>query len=189
MSLNNSYNKTAIVISLLLIIVIFHFPIYGLNKQDSIPTEYEVRAAFLFNFIKFVEWPEEVFKDSLSPIILGIIGHDPFGKSIDTMIKDRTIQSRKIIIKRFPGIEDYEQCHVLYVGFNEKRYQVAVLKPLEGTPVLTVGDLDDFIRLGGMINFIITGNQVGFEINLDAVEKSRLEISAKLLKLARLKHD
>ena len=154
--------------------------------RNPAPTENEVRAAFLYNFIKFASWPQKAFTDSREPIVIGIIGHDPFGNLLDSMVKDRTIQSRKLMIRRYPRIEDYADCHVLYIGFNEKRYQVAILQHLNGKPVLTIGAREGFTRLGGMINFVTIQNQVGFEINLDAVEKSNLEISAKLLKLAKI---
>jgi hypothetical protein len=171
-----------IIIYLVLLIIPVSYTIIG----QSQPTEYEVRAAFLYNFIKFVKWPRQVFKSSQDPIVIGIIGQDPFGNTLDTMIKERTIQSKKIIIKRYHRHEDVRYCHVLYMGLREKRYQVAILKHLEGIPVLTIGDFEDFTRLGGMIKFIVADNQVGFEINLEAVEKSNLEISAKLLKLAKI---
>jgi hypothetical protein len=175
-------------VCLLMAIQFPHISGNGQASQHSPPTEYEVRAAFLYNFIKFVEWPEDVFQDSLSPIVIGIIGQDPFGELMEALIKKRTIQSRTIIVKRFDRIEDYQYCHVLYLGFRERRYQVTILKHLQKTPVLTIGDSEEFTRLGGMIKFIVTGKQVGFEINLNAVERSRLEISAKLLKLAKITH-
>jgi len=182
---NQSYIRSITLIAWLLI-SLFSPPTYSQITQAYKPSEYEVRAAYMYNFIRFVNWPEEVFSDSLEPIVIGIIGQDPFGKILDAMIEGRTIQSRRIVIKRFQRLEDYYPCHALYIGFKEKRYQVAILKLLEGTPVLTIGDLDGFIRLGGMINFIVASNQVSFEVNLKQVERSRLEVSAKLLKLVKI---
>ena len=186
MKMLKKINTIIVIINLLCIIFLLNYPVTGQQEDNIQPTEHEVRAAFLYNFIKFVKWPKQVFPNSQDPIVIGIVGQDPFGNILDVMIKGRTIQSKKIIIKRYHRYEDIHYCHALYMGLSEKRYQVAILKNLEGTPVLTIGDIEGFTRLGGMIKFITTDNQVGFEINLKAVEKSDLEISAKLLKLAKI---
>ena len=155
-------------------------------KSKPIPTEYEVRAAYLYNFIKFVKWPKKTFSDTLQPIIIGIIGKDPIVNTLDEMVKGRTIDSHPIIVKNFQRQNINQVYHVLFIGSVEKRHQISILNNMENKPILTVGDVDYFTKIGGMISFFVEKDHVGFEINLNAVEKSDLEISAKLLKLAKI---
>jgi hypothetical protein len=149
----------------------------------SSPTEYEVKAAFLYNFANFVEWPPESFPDDKSPIVIGVVGEDPFGESLDATIKGKTANGRKITCKRFKRISDVDTCHILFVTSAEKR-------PLpKGPGILTVGEDKGFTKRGGVINFTLEDNKVRFEISTENAKKAKLKISSKLLKLARTVYD
>jgi uncharacterized protein DUF4154 len=167
----------------------------------------EAKANFLMNFAEFVEWPEGAFASASAPIIVGVIGEDPFGAALDKM-RDKMVNGRKLEIKRFKGslefrgeetpgrrqadiidrrnkkLQELKSCHILFVGSSEKRFLPSILKPLQNSCVLTVGDMDSFARLGGIINFVNLENKVHLEINLEAAERARLKISSKLLNLA-----
>jgi hypothetical protein len=148
--------------------------------------EYEVKAAFLYNFAKFVEWPVDALGDQEAPLCIGIVGEDPFGEVIDRSIKRQSVHSRLITVKRFEKPEDLEPCHILFIDYSDSKRLKETLEGVEGTPVLTVGESDRFTRLGGVIRFFIARNRVRFEINNDVAEQSGLKLSSKLLKVAKV---
>ena len=149
------------------------------------PREYEVKAAFLYNFGKFVEWPEDSFGDAKSPFIICALGEYPRSGALDT-IDGKNINGRKVLIKRIESIEDGEKCHILFVSASEKQNLSQIFRTVKHWSVLTVGDIKGFAGAGGMINFISTDNRIGFEINVSATEKANLKISSKLLKLGNI---
>jgi hypothetical protein len=150
------------------------------------PVEYEVKAIFLYNFAKFVEWPETAFKDNNSPIIIGVIGKDPFGEILDKAIYGEKIMGRELILKRFSKISEIESCHILFIAFSDREEVAQIIKHINGLSVLTIAELEGFPQLGGIINFVLKENKIGFEINIDAAERAHLKISSKLLKLAKI---
>ena len=132
-----------------------------------------------------MEWPTEAFSDARSPLILGILGEDPFGAALET-IRGKVVKGRTLVIKQFLQVEDLQKCHILFISSSERDRLTHVLA-LAGTPnVLTVGDMDGFAGHGGVINLVKTGNKIKFEINMDAARAAGLKISSKLLKLARI---
>ncbi len=147
--------------------------------------EYDIKAAYLYNFAKFVEWPSEVFDDASSPLILCILGKEPFNDSLDT-IKGKTIRERELVIKRFTRVEDINECHILFISTSEEKHLSRIFKKINDMHILTVADLEGFAHRGGMINLITVGNKVHFEINVDAAQRAELQISSKLLKLAKI---
>jgi hypothetical protein len=147
--------------------------------------EYEVKAAFLYNFAKFVEWPAGSFKDAQAPLLIGILGKDPFGEAFDAL-KDKTIEGRRLLIKRFVKAEDLEKCHILFISAAEKNDVSRVLKITTAWNVLTVGDTKGLAESGVVINFILIKNKIRFEINVDAARRAGLKISSQLLKLAKI---
>ncbi len=155
------------------------------QAQDSKPGEYEIKAAFLYNFAKFVDWPVESFRDDSSNLTLGILGVDPFGSALDT-IKDKTVKGRKVMIKRSKNMEDLKGCHILFVSASEKGNLKQILNALRDSNVLTVSEIERFANRGGIINFIRVDNKIQFEINLEAAQRNKLKISSQLLRLARI---
>jgi len=148
--------------------------------------EYKVKAAFLYNFAKFVEWPAAVFPEPRSPFNLCVLCDDPFGPSLDQTVAGESIDGRPIAVQRGARLAELKGCHLLFVSRSERERQRESLAALRDSAVLTVGDAGRFLDDGGMIDFVLEGNRVRFEVNLAAVEKSRLKISSKLLRLARV---
>ena len=155
------------------------------EPPSSASLEYQVKAAFLCNFIKFVDWPGEVLSDTDNTIIIGVLGESPINAALES-IEGKKISGYKLDIKHFKKAPDLEFCHILFVSSSAKGGIEEVLKMLKGSSTLTVSEVAGFTRLGGMINFIIIDNTVRFEINVKRAEKADLKISSKLLRLARI---
>jgi hypothetical protein len=149
--------------------------------------EYQIKAAFLYKFLLFAEWPEEPTDESRGTIIIGIIGKDSFGNVFEP-IEGEIIDGRKLIIKRFKkdvSIETLKKCHILFISSSLKKEMNKILKPLNEYPVLTVSEIKGFPQTGGMINFKRSGNRIGFEINMSAAESVGIKFRSKLLRVAQ----
>ena len=149
------------------------------------PSEYQVKAAHLLNFLKFVEWPEDSFADPLAPIVIGVVGEDPFGSALPEVVIGKTVQGRDLVLRKYRVGEDLRGAHLLFISASEKKQLSQILSSLRGSSVLTVADTEGFLEAGGMIQFLNENEQVRFAINADAVNGSRLKMSAKLLRLAK----
>lgn len=147
--------------------------------------EYDVKAAFLYNFVKFVEWPAGAFAEERSPVEICVYGGDPFGRSLDDVIKGEAVQGRGLSIRRPASATGLDGCHVLFIAAVERERVAEALAAVGGRPVLTVGDSDGFLRAGGMINFVLDEGRVRFRINEEVARRARLTISSKLLRLAQ----
>ena len=154
--------------------------------QSDSPSEYQVKAAFLYNFAKFVEWPADAFPDTNSPIIFGIVGDDPFEGELAGMIAQKSLSGRKFVVRRFRRTEDLRQCHILFISVSERKFVPQILRSVHGSSILTVADTDGFVRQGGMIGLVLVENRVRLEVNPQLAERSHLKISSKLLALARI---
>jgi hypothetical protein len=160
----------------------------GASKAQGQPAasgEYLVKAAFLYNFAKFVDWPPSAFKNDSAPLTLCILGRDPFGEALDS-IRDKTVKGRPLSIRRISRVEDAGECHILFISPSEKGDLKQVLNALKNAAVLTVSEIEGFGNSGGMINFVMAEKKVQFEINPDAAHRGGLRISSQLLKLARI---
>ncbi len=146
--------------------------------------EYQIKAAFLYNFTKFVEWPADRFADDSAPIILCDFGKDPFGATLEDTVTGKTVKGRHIDIRRIGNIDDLDACHVLFVGLSERERLRQIIASSHRASVLTVGDMDDFVEFGGVINLIKRANKIQFEINLVAAKQARLKLDLKLVTLA-----
>jgi len=188
---------------ILVVLALFVEPIAAEGQADSAKSqEYKIKAAFLYNFIKFVEWPEEKMADSNKPITIGVIGTDPFGYAFEP-IKDKKVKGRKVIIRRFKGfkeqgssdkkdkselkrtIEALRKCHLLFICSSEKEKFGEIINLVKDESVLTVGEVKGFLESGGIINFLVERKKVVFEINNHAAKQAKLEIRSKLLRLAK----
>jgi len=157
---------------------------------DPIKTA-QVKAAYLYNFAKFTTWPNNAFADESAPVVIGILGVDPFGQTLDRTVEGKTLESRKFVVERLPsGSEDdpaaLRRCHILYVSASLKPRWVSILKHLVDAPVLVVGEGEEFAADGGMISFVLSAGNIVFHLNRDAVERSKLQLSSKLMKLAKV---
>lgn len=172
---------------ILLFIFLSCCPVFHLAAGPALAQavqEYEIKAAFIYNFAKFVEWPREDAGNT-GPITIAVVGKDPFGEALD-LLKEKTIGTRKIEVKRFTRVDDIAKCHILFVSASENHRLSHILKITEKWHALTVGDVTGFARSGGIINFTVIGDKVRFEINVDAAHRAGLKISSQLLKLATI---
>jgi hypothetical protein len=155
------------------------------SGQSNPSSEYQVKAAFLFHFAQFVDWPPEAFKDAGAPLTYCTVGEDPFHGALDASMSGKTIDGRPVRVLHFKLAQEVQTCQILFLGAPEKRLLSATLVNLGESPVLTVGESQNFIEQGGMIGFLWEDNKVHFEINLEAAERAKLKISARLLTLAK----
>lgn len=145
--------------------------------------EYEVKAAFLYKFASFVEWPPE---SANAPLCIAVVGQDPFGAALDQVVKGKSINGRGFLIKRFKSGQDATGCHIVFISASEKSRVRSILDRLRGIGILTVSDIPGFCQGGGMIDFELLDRKVHFEINLEAAGRARLKLSSKLLSVAKI---
>lgn len=145
--------------------------------------EHHVKALFLYNFAKFVEWPSETPGDA---ICIAVIGDDSFGDVLDETVAGKKVNGRGFIVRRVKPEEQAPQCQIVFVAATEKKHLRSILDRLKGTATLTVGETRGFAQAGGVINFGIVDDKVRFEVNLEAAERARLKLSSKLLSLAKI---
>jgi hypothetical protein len=154
------------------------------ESQPSQPSEYQLKAAFIFNFAKFVEWPPEAFAEPTSPFVIGILGEDPFGNDLERTVRNKTVKNRPLATKQIRNLAEAKNCHILFISTSEKKRLPEILESLRGVKVLTVGETDRFVETGGMIHLIKESDQIRFRINDRAAKGAGLKISSKLLSLA-----
>jgi hypothetical protein len=165
-----------------------HFPApISTSAELSHPAEYELKAAFLYNFIKFTEWPAADLGKSDDPFIIGVLGKDPFGGALDKVVGGETVHNKTIVTRRFARMDETAAgSHVLFISSSEENNLPAVLRVLGGQSVLTVSEIENFARRGGVISLKRENNKVVFEINLEAAKRAKLTMNAQLLKLAKI---
>lgn len=156
------------------------------GNEKAYEREYIVKAGFIYNFTKFIKWPEEALHSEDSEFFIGVMGSDPFGNILDTIAAKKKIQGRNLVIKRFSSLDEIETCHILFVSSSEKDHLEEVLSKLRGSQVLIVGDTPGFAKRGVGINFYIKKNKVRIEFNKRALEKSGLKVSSQLLNIGRI---
>lgn len=154
------------------------------RAQDAQPSEYQLKAAFLFQFVKFVEWPPKAFESDSSPIVIGVLGQNPFGNDLEQTIRNKVINNHGFVIKEYRSASQATNCHVLFISASESQQLPEILEQLREFSVLTVSETPHFIEAGGMINFVPEGNKIRFQIGNEAAKKVGLKISSKLLSLA-----
>lgn len=157
----------------------------AIPAQADVPPEYKLKAAFLFNFAKFVNWPPKVFVDTTTPIVIGVLGDDPFGTALEEIVHGRTINGRPLTIHRARRLEELPDCHLLFISRSEQKNMGDILTRLSERPVLTVSDTADFLNAGGAIGFLMEGQSIRFEIDAGTAERAGLKIDAQLLSLAK----
>src|SRR5437867_10886401 len=144
-------------------------------NADTSP-EYKLKALVLFNFAKFVDWPPQAFPNTTKPIVIGVLGEDPFNGVLDEIVRGRTINGRSLTIKRSERVEDLKDCHVLFISASEKSRHPQILANLSGSNVLTVSDTDGFLAHGGMVRFLMVDKKLRFASNVAAAEHAGLKI-------------
>lgn len=154
----------------------------ALPAAEPKPTEYDVKAAFLYNFARFVEWPEGARQDTLR---IGILGKDNFGNAFDAVL-GRARQPQPVVVQRVDQVDELGPCHILFVSDSERRHVAPTIASVAGRPILTVSDLEGFAERGGIVCFVTRQSKIRFQINPAAAERAGLRLSAKLLRLAEL---
>ena len=153
-----------------------------LHAQRSNPGEYEVKAAYIYDFGKFVAWPAKVAPADDFPIC--VLGEDPFGATFDATIAGETINGKKVVINRIAKPQEAVSCRILFISGSEESQLKEILAALDKASVLTVSDISQFTRRGGMIQFVTDANRVRFEVNVTTAERAGLTLSSQLLKVA-----
>jgi len=159
------------------------------SAQGEQANEYRLKAAFLFNFAKFINWPSAAFANAQAPFTLCVLGPDPFGEALDDAFSGKTIADRRIELRRLPTDADARPCHIIFVSRSQGRHVTDIVKTLRGASALLVGESEGFDSSGGTIEFTLEENHVRFRINPDAAARAGLVISSKLLALAKIVHD
>lgn len=152
---------------------------------QSPPTEYQLKAAVLGHLGKFVEWPTNAFKDADSPVLLGIVGTDPFGRDLEKILGASTVSGRKWTVIRSTDPRELLNCRMLFFSGDSQERLRQLLPALSGQPILTVGESADFLEAGGMVNFVMEERKVRFEVNLTPANQAGVTFQAQLLRMAR----
>jgi uncharacterized protein DUF4154 len=152
--------------------------------QSRVAKEYDLKAAFLYNFSKFVDWPDDAFPSGTDTLTIGVLGDDPFGPALELTLAGKSVHDKRLAARRVHRLDDAAGCQMLFVSNSEEERLPQILSGLDGTGVLTVSEIPDFAARGGMIQFKMEGNKIHFDINLAAARRARLQISSQLLKLA-----
>jgi hypothetical protein len=156
-----------------------------LRAQSAILREYEIKAAYLYNFIRYIDWPADTLPPAGGTITIGILGDNLFGPAI-VPLNGKPIKGRTLAVKQITAPKDMEECQIVFICASEKARLAEILGQLKESKALTVSEIDGFASQGGIINFIYERNKVRFEINPDAARRTGLTLSSELLKLARL---
>jgi hypothetical protein len=148
--------------------------------------EYEVKAAFLYNFAKFVEWPGQTFRSDKDSLKICVLGEDPFGSALRDTVSGKSLAGRSFAVTDITDVAEAPGCHILFISSSERKHLKSILAGHRMLGILTVGESEGFCAQGGVVNFKLDGGRVGFEINVDAAAQANLRVSAKVLSLAQI---
>ena len=168
---------------LLVVIFILFASSPGVSAQPQRPSEYEVKAAYLLNFLKFVQWPPFPASGENS-IPICVLGRDPFGDTLDKIVSGQQIEGKNVVSKRITTPADVDSCRVLFIDSSETNRLMSTIAALDATPVLTVSEIPDFVSQGGIIQFVLKDGRVRFEINLMRAQRLGLMVSSQMLNVA-----
>lgn len=171
--------------ALLLAFMAVLWPAPQIRAQSSIEREYEIKAAYLFNFLNYIDWPAESLPPAGGALTIGILGESPFGTALGPL-NGKSIKGRTLTVKQLTSAKDAAQCQIVFICPSEKARLPEVLGQLKDSRILTVSEISGFAEQGGIINFFSERNKVRFQINLEAARRIQLNISSELLKLAKL---
>lgn len=174
------------ILSSLLCILLLGCGATVLYAQASPLREYQVKAVFLYNFTQFVEWPDSAYTMTDEPLVIGILGKDPFGAYLDEVVAGEEVNGHPLQVQRFEQVDDLGSCHLLFISKEKKAQLTEVMQALKTRSVLTVSDEDGFMHQGGMVKFITVNNKIRLQINPEAAKAAGLHISSRLLSLAEI---
>lgn len=161
-------------------------PICAQTGSSSDSSEYLIKAGFIYNFAKLTDWPASAFPQSDSPIIIGILGNDPFGGTLDEVLAGKKVNGRTFVVRHLKWGTELKDCTILFVSTSEAAHLDELFHLIKGLPVLTIGEMPNFARHGGIINFVLEDDKVRFEVNVEAAKQADIVISSRLLSLARI---
>ncbi len=155
---------------------------------------YKVKAAYLYNFAKFIHWPDRAFKNDNSPFVIGVLDNDRFADVVRATVRNKTIHNRNIVVQYInwshpEGREIVKRCHMVYICEDNPKHMKKILAFLKKSPLLSVSDNPDFAAAGGMVEFVLEEGRFVFDINRKAIEQASMKISSRLLDLARVVWD
>src|SRR4030081_3897101 len=174
---------------LLITMAIVILPSLGFEAQaqdSSVSSEYLIKAGFIYNFANLVQWPTNAFAQPDSPIVIGILGEDPFGTVLDRVLAGKRVNGRVFLVKRLKSVADLKECQILFVSSSEIAHLAEAIHLVKGMPILTIGEIPGFAKRGGIINLVLEDNKVHFKVNVEAAKEADLIISSRLLALARI---
>lgn len=155
-------------------------------RQGVTSNEYQLKAVFLLNFTRFIEWPEDAFVNDKAPLVIGVLGKNPFGTYLAQTVRGEIMNGHPLIVKQYNKADDIDNCHIVFVNIQNSNWLTDALTTLKGMKILTVGDNRAFIQQGGMIQFVTRENKIRILIKPDAAKAADLNISSKLLRLAEI---
>src|SRR5665213_2435025 len=158
----------------------------GAQAVADAPNEYQVKAAFVFNFSRFVQWPSQAFTAPNDPFIIGVLGDDPFGARLDDTIRGESVDTHPLVVRRFHDIAEVRDCQILFIDRSQGAQLGRIVAALDHRSTLTVSDLDGASNAGVMIQFATENNRVRLRINPNSARAAGLTISSNLLRLAEL---
>jgi len=154
------------------------------SATAQVSREYQLKAVFLYNFAQFTEWPKNAFAETNSPIVIGIVGPDPFGSTLEETIRGETVAGHPLTVQHYPNPADIKTCHMLFIAQPEIRHVNEILAAVKDKPVLTVADADNTLTAPIMVRFVVENNKVHFRINAQAAHEANIGLSSKLLRVA-----
>jgi hypothetical protein len=182
--MRRSFAANLFAVSLVAAGIVLAWPADEARAEPS--REYAVKAAFIYNFAQFTQWPADAFASADSPFVIGLVGDDPFDGALDKAVAGKNVAGHPMTVKRLRTAAEAAGCGLVFVPASQEARVAEVIAAVADKPVLTVGETGNFPWSGGIIRFVTEDNKVRFEINPDAAEKAHLRISSKLMKLARI---
>lgn len=173
-------------IAICLISVCLSVPTSAQSTSAAAPSEYLIKAGFTYNFAKLMQWPDRAFTQPDSPIVIGILGTDPFGNTLRDVLAGKNANGRSFVIKRLKFGAEFKDCNILFVSASETAHLDEIFRAARGLPILTIGETPSFARRGGIINFVIEEDKIRFEVNVEAAKQADIAISSRLLTLAKI---
>jgi hypothetical protein len=183
-----SIKRRAAILAVAVFGLLFAAPTAAVAQQVvTIDREYTIKAAFLYHFLTYIDWPKGTFTDSKQPFVIGVYQADPFGVVLDKIAATKNVEGRPIEIRRLNSTDKLMECHIVFLaGTVDAAVQQSVLGLLANSHVLCVGETEDFVEQGGAAQFFVEGNKVRFAFNTDVVDRNNLKVSSKLLSLAKI---
>jgi hypothetical protein len=159
---------------------------FCVSAQTPVATEYRLKAVFLYNFTQFVEWPDNSFSSDNAPMIIGILGTDPFGSYLEETVAGEKINGHPLRVQHYNTVEEIGVCQILFINVADKTKREQIIAKLKGRNILTVSDAPDFLFQGGMIRFFTNLDKIKLQVNLEETKTANLVISSKLLRLVEI---